>query len=88
MREGDPAPFDTSLLSAGQVVFDVVYGHGTTALMSAAREAGCTAYDGAGMLVAQAVVTLNIVSDVVGVEVDLTFDELFDIMARAAAFSL
>ena len=88
MREGDPAPFDTSLLSAGQVVFDVVYGHGTTALMSAAREAGCTAYDGAGMLVAQAVVTLNIVSDVVGVEVDLTVDELFDIMARAAAFSL
>ena len=87
MHEGDPAPFDTSLLSAGQVVFDVVYGHGTTALMAAAREAGCAAYDGAGMLVAQAVVTLGIVCDIAGVEVGPTFDEVFEIMAHAAGFA-
>ena len=42
MREGDPAPFDTALLSADQTVFDVVYGHGETALARAARAAGCS----------------------------------------------
>lgn len=31
MKAGDLAPFDTALLSAGQTVFDVVYGHGETA---------------------------------------------------------
>ena len=41
MKPGDPAPFDTSLLAAGQVVFDAVYGHGETALVAAARAAGC-----------------------------------------------
>lgn len=30
MKAGDPAPFDTALLSADQTVFDVVYGHGET----------------------------------------------------------
>ena len=41
MKAGDPAPFDTALLSADQTVFDVVYGHGETALARAARAAGC-----------------------------------------------
>lgn len=86
MREGDPAPFDTSLLRAGQTAFDVVYGHGVTAFVSAARAAGCATYDGAGMLVAQAVATFNIVSDIAGVSVPLSFDELFVTMARAAGF--
>ena len=34
MNTGDPAPFDTALLSSGQVVLDTVYGHGKTALLS------------------------------------------------------
>lgn len=86
MKPGDPAPFDTALLSARQVVFDVVYGHGETALVRAARETGCEAHDGAGMLVAQAVVTAGIVCDVAGVDAAYDFDELFDIMAAAAQF--
>ena len=48
MKPKDPAPFDTDLLSCGQTVFDVVYGHGETALIAAARATGCAAYDGAG----------------------------------------
>ena len=40
MSEGDPAPFDTSLLHEGQFVMDTVYGHGETALMRDARQAG------------------------------------------------
>ena len=88
MKPGDPAPFDASLLSARQTVFDVVYGHGTTALVSAARAAGCAAFDGAGMLVAQAVVTLRIVCEVAEVECALSFDELFETMARAAEFDV
>ncbi|MEC4273517.1 shikimate dehydrogenase [Adlercreutzia sp. R25] len=89
MNEGDSAPFDTALLHGGQTVFDVVYGHGETALAKAARAAGCRFIDGAGMLVGQAVVTVNILRDISEeAALDIPEDELFDIMARAAGFNL
>lgn len=89
MKEGDPAPFDPALLSAGQTVFDVVYGHGETALAKAARAAGCAFLDGAGMLVGQAVVTVNILRDITGeAALDIPEDELFSLMANAAGFNL
>ena len=90
MNEGDPAPFDTALLRQNHpVVFDVVYGHGTTALVAAARDAGCTAFDGAGMLVGQAVVTVDILRDITGEEaLDFSHEELFELMAKAAGFTL
>lgn len=86
MKAGDPAPFDTALLSAGQAVFDVVYGHGTTKLLADAQAAGCKTYDGRGMLVAQAVETVVDIATVTG-----AFDipdslDLFQIMADAAGF--
>ncbi len=78
MKAGDPAPFDTALLSANQTVFDVVYGHGETALARAARAAGCRFFDGAGMLVGQAVVTVGILRDITGeAALDIPEDELF-----------
>jgi len=88
MAPGDPAPFDTGLLSAGQTVLDVVYGHGETTLIAAAAHAGCTAVDGAGMLVAQAVET---VVDLARITRQFDIPEqldLFDVMARAAGFDL
>lgn len=89
MGEGDPAPFDTAFLSAGQTVFDVVYGHGETALARAARAAGCRFFDGAGMLVGQAVVTVGILRDITGeAALDMPEDGLFRIMAQAAGFDL
>ena len=88
MNEGDGSPFDVGLLSAGQTVFDAVYGHGETALVRAAREAGCTVHDGAGMLVAQAVATVHAVCDLAEVDVALSDDELFALMAEAAGFDL
>ncbi|WP_139650701.1 shikimate dehydrogenase family protein [Raoultibacter phocaeensis] len=88
MRKGDPAPFDTSLLREGQTVFDAVYGHGLTALVSGAEAAGCTVFDGQGMLVAQAVATATALLDIAGVDTSLTREEMFDIMAEAAGFDL
>lgn len=88
MTEGDPAPFDVSLLREGQWVFDCVYGHGTTALVAAARKTGCRAYDGAGMLVGQAVETVRIVERSEGVETGFDDSALFALMADAAGFSL
>lgn len=88
MGADDPAPYDTDLLRVGQTVFDAVYGHGETAFVRAARDAGCTVYDGAGMLVAQAVASVHIVCDLAEVEVSLTDDELFDVMAEAAGFNI
>ncbi len=83
MLEGDPAPFDTALLRQNQVVFDTVYGHGETALLDAARRLGCRAYDGAGMLVGQAVATVELLCTAAGVNLTASYDELFDIMAKA-----
>lgn len=88
MNPGDPAPFETGLLSAGQVVFDVVYGHGETALLHAARLVGCQAFDGAGMLVAQAVETVKDIADTTGEFAIPGNIDLFEIMAGAAGFSL
>lgn len=87
MNEGDPAAFDTSLLREGQVVYDAVYGHGTTALAAGAAQAGCRFFDGAGMLVAQAVVTVQILAEETGATAP-SFDELFNCMAAAARFDL
>lgn len=51
----DELPFDPALLRPGQVVADLVYHPLETALLAAARAAGCTPVDGLGMLVHQAV---------------------------------
>lgn len=88
MREGDPAPFDTALLHGGQAVMDTVYGHGETALVAAARAAGCRAFDGAGMLVSQGVLTATILAEIEDVPAMPGYDELFDIMAKAAGFDI
>lgn len=88
MNEGDPAPFDTHLLRSGQAVFDTVYGHGTTALIAAAHQAGARALDGSGMLVGQAIATLDIVMRSAGVKLPLPHGHLFPIMAEAAGFTL
>lgn len=88
MAPQDPAPFDTSILSPDQAVLDVVYGHGETALIAAARETGCAAYDGAGMLVAQAVETVYDIADVTGYFSIPSHMDLFSIMAEAAGFDL
>ena len=99
MKPGDPAPFDVSLLGAGQTVFDVVYGHGETALVAAARKAGCSVYDGSGMLVAQAVETVNDLISWLGIASEMEQGsgsrsalgadsvDLFSVMAQAAGFS-
>lgn len=86
MHAQDPAPFDTALLSPGQTVFDVVYGHGETALVKAARQAGCRAFDGEGMLVAQAECGLRGIAAASGRAVDFGELDLFGTMAQAAGF--
>lgn len=88
MKAGDKAPFNTDLLHEDQWVFDAVYGHGETALVAAAKAAGCTTYDGAGMLVAQAAVTVQTFCDINEIELTYTEEELFDYMAKAARFNL
>ena len=85
MNPGDPAPFDVTLLSSGQTVLDVVYGHGETALLVAARAKGCKAYNGTGMLVGQAVETVNDIARATGLFAVPADVDLFDIMAHAAS---
>ena len=58
------------------------------AFAAGAKAAGCTFADGGGMLVAQAVATVQAVCDVSGIDCELSFDELFEIMANAAGFNV
>ena len=53
-------PIDESTLSAGMVVADVVFNPPDTRLLKAAHDRGCTALDGLGMLVNQAVISFKI----------------------------
>ncbi len=50
-----PLSFDLSGLRKGQIVMDLVYAPLETELLARAKEAGCTAVDGLGMLLHQAV---------------------------------
>ncbi|NPD31717.1 hypothetical protein HLV35_00250 [Eggerthellaceae bacterium zg-997] len=91
MRAGDPPPFDPGLLSHSQTVMDAVYAQGDTALVTGARQRGCAAFGGAGMLVAQAQVGVIAIAAVAGgaqaagrARVDRG---LFAAMARAAGFA-
>lgn len=86
MKQGDPAPFDTGLLHAGQVVMDAVYAAGTTKLVEDALAVGCKAYNGGGMLVAQAVATARILEQAKGVSLAMDDAEMFNAMADAAGF--
>ena len=52
MDDDDPLPLDPARLDARTFVGDVVAGHGETALIRAAREAGCGTADGDAMVVA------------------------------------
>lgn len=86
MKTGDCLPIEVDAFHEGQTVFDVVYGHGKTKLIEAARAKGCQTYDGAGMLVAQAVAGARVFFEIAGESFDVSDDDMFDIMARAAAF--
>lgn len=86
MQPGDPAPFDISLLRPDQIVFDVVYGHGKTALAKACEDVGCRFVDGEGMLAAQAVAGELIWLERQNIPTSLPPHEMFDLMANAAGF--
>ena len=60
MAPGDAPLVDTAFFHEGQVVLDVVYAHGTTALVAGARERGARALDGLEMLVEQAALSVEI----------------------------
>lgn len=63
MNSGDPSPVPIEWLGPGQVVFDMVYGRGLTALVEGARSRGAKSLDGLGMLVAQGATAVDIWSD-------------------------
>lgn len=78
MKPGDAPIVDTALLREGQVVLDVVYGHGTTALVEGARKAGAFAMDGLEMLVEQAALSIEIWADAMGLHADVPRDIMRD----------
>jgi shikimate dehydrogenase len=62
-------PIDEGTLAAGMVVADVVFNPPDTRFLKAARDRGCTALDGLGMLVNQGVIGFKIWT---GLDPDLT----------------
>jgi shikimate dehydrogenase len=71
MKPGDGAVVEPEALHSGLTVLDVVYGHGETALLRAAREVGATALDGLGMLVEQAALTIELWAHAQGIQVEV-----------------
>lgn len=86
MQPHDPPPFPRNLLGAQELVYDVVYNHGDTALMCNARDAGCAVLDGRGMLVAQAAENATALLQMEGIGNIPSWDRMFSIMAEAAGF--
>lgn len=60
MGADDPSPVPGAWLTEGQVVLDMVYRVGTTALVREATQAGARAYSGLGMLVSQGALAVDI----------------------------
>jgi shikimate dehydrogenase len=67
-NDGSIVPADA--LRPELVVLDVVYGHGETALLKAAREAGAQAFDGLSMLIEQAALTIELWAREQGLELE------------------
>lgn len=63
MDASDQSPVPVEWLGTGQVVMDMVYGRGGTALLDGASARGATTLDGLGMLVAQGAIAVDIWSD-------------------------
>lgn len=60
MRPEDPSPIPADWLTAEQVVLDMVYRVGPTALVQEAERAGARAVNGLGLLVAQGALAIDI----------------------------
>jgi shikimate 5-dehydrogenase len=84
MQAGDPSVVAPALLSARHIVLDVVYGHGTTALVEASEAAGARVLDGLGMLVEQAIATMLLFAEAQGVSLTIDRAALYQALGRAA----
>lgn len=78
MHEDDEAIVDPVLFHEGQVVFDVVYGHGISRLLAGARDAGAFGMDGLEMLVEQAALSVEIWAEAMGLSVTVPREVMRD----------
>lgn len=86
MHLGDEPIVDPSLFHEGQVVLDVVYGHGVSRLLAGARDAGAFGMDGLEMLVEQAALSVEIWAEAMGLSVTVPREVMRDAaLAKAQA---
>lgn len=78
MAPDDEPVVDPSLFHEGQVVLDVVYGHGISRLVGGARDAGAFAMDGLEMLVEQAALSVEIWAEAMGLSVTVPREVMRD----------
>ncbi len=74
MKSDDEAIVDTNLFHEGQIVLDVVYAHGLTALIGGARQNGAFCLDGLEMLVEQAALSVEIWTEAMGLNIEVSRD--------------
>jgi shikimate 5-dehydrogenase len=85
MKPNDPTVISPDLLQKHHVVLDVVYGFGLTPLLAEARARGALAFDGLGMLVEQAALTIEIWACAQGKPVVVPRDLMFDVARKTLA---
>jgi shikimate dehydrogenase len=88
MYADDMALLPLELITPQHTVLDVVYGHGETQLLKAARQAGAMALDGLGMLVEQAALTFEAWVADQALPVQINHEKTIDIMNKAALAEL
>ena len=74
--EDDPV-FNTKYINQKQCIVDAVYGKGETKLLKQARQKEARAYNGEGMLLGQAVLTIKRIAEVSRQSLDITNEEMF-----------
>ena len=86
MNPEDEPVLDTRFITDRHTVLDVVYGFGETKLLQGARAQGARAYDGIGMLVEQAALTIEIWASAQGETLkaprDIMYQAAFDELKR------
>jgi shikimate dehydrogenase len=85
MNPGDGAVVPLGVLKPELAIFDVVYGHGETALIKHARAIGAKACDGVGMLVEQAALTIEIWAAENGVALEAPRELMYEVAYKELA---
>lgn len=76
-KEDHSSPIDASKLKPSQIVVDTIYNPKETALLKAAKQAGCTTFNGLGMLAGQGEIAFELMTGV-----NIKHGDMYDVLLK------